>query len=579
MTTQAGEAAAVTRQASLAATAGYGTAHVLSEGSDAFFLPHSSPVETGFFTWELATGQVICDPITYRMHCLPEDTSATMDTFLSKVPESELASVQAAMARMMVSAGSYQIEYRVLDEEGNLRSMEARGRVVPGPDGRPARMMGLVTDITAVRAKREGEERRLHEVANRSRRTQDFTTALAASMTVEAIIDAARDGLHGYGANCFILIASRDGRLQEVASYGLPRESVVALSGLTKAYRTPISDAIEWRTPVYLGLPAALAQEYPHLADVLDLSAQRAWVALPVPDARGKVGACLFGFSEPHEFAPEDHAMLYAASGLLAQSVERAHMYESQRALAAELQRGMLPHGTLDAPGLSVVTRYQAAISGLEIGGDFYDLIRLPCGQVALIIGDVEGHNLLAASVMGQLRIAVHAYAREGHGPEDVMTRTNQFLANTNADRAIELSATCCIVIVNTATGELTMCRAGHPPPVLFEPGDEPRILDSDPGVPLGMFADASYSSVTLQVKPGSLLVLMTDGLLATDAGDDYNLGYLLEVLRYGAEYDLDDLANELLSNPREPPRHGDDVALLLARLECDLGETELSVS
>jgi GAF domain-containing protein len=341
------------------------------------------------------------------MHGLPENTSATMDAFLAKVPDSELASVQAELARMMAAAGSYQIEYRVLGEDGNLRSMEARGRVVPGPDGRPARMMGLITDITAARAKRETAERRLVEITDRTRRTQDFTAALASAMTVEAIVDAARDGLSGYGANCFVLIASRDGILQEVASYGLRRECVVALSGLASAHRTPISDAIKWRTPVYLGVPAALAQEYPHLAGVLDPSAQGAWVALPVPDARGKVGACLLGFAEPHEFAPEDHAMLYAASGLLAQSVERAHMYESQRALAAELQRGMLPHGALAAPGLSVATKYQPATSGLEIGGDFYDLIRLPDGQVALIIGDVEGHNLVAASVMGQLRIAV----------------------------------------------------------------------------------------------------------------------------------------------------------------------------
>jgi hypothetical protein len=543
---------------------------MLSEGTSAFFLPHSSSVETGFFTWEIATGQVICDSVTYRMHGLPEDPSATMDTFLSKVPDGELASVQAAMARMMAAAGSYQVEYRILGEDGSLRSMEVRGRVVPGPDGRPARMMGLVTDITAARAQREGEERRLLDIADRNRRTQDFTAALASAVTTDAIIDAARDGLHGYGANCFILIASRDGRLQEVASYGLSEEVVVALSGLASAHRTPISDAIKWRTPVYLGVPVALAQEYPHLAGLLGQSAQCAWVVLPVPDARGKVGACLFGFAEPHEFAPEDHAMLYAASGLLAQSVERAHMYESQRALAAELQRGMLPHGSLAAPGLSVATKYQPAISGLEIGGDFYDLIRLPDGQVALVIGDVEGHNLVAASVMGQLRIAVHAYAREGHCAAEVMSRANQFLANTNADREVELSATCCIVVLNPATGELSMCRAGHPPPVLFEPGDEPRILDSDPGMPLGMFADTSYTSITLQAKPGSLLALMTDGLLATDAGDDYNLGYLLEVLRFGADDNLDDLANELLSNPREPPRHGDDVALLLARLDGD---------
>src|SRR6185437_7564825 len=374
-----------------------------------------------------------------------------------------------------------------------------------------------------------------------------------------------------YGADSLILMAMRDGRLQTVASCGFDDASAQALSSLDPARPTQLSVAISWRAPVYLSSPASLADDFPHLADVLDRSAQRAWAALPVEDSQGKIGAYLFGFGERHDFSPDERASLYAASGLLCQSMERARMYEAQHALAAELQRVMLPRGTLTATGMSIATRYQAATTGIEIGGDFYDVIQCPDGQTALVIGDVQGHNLLAASLMGRLRTAVHAYTREGHGPAQVMARANRWLwdldANTDPDSA--LFATCCFLVVDPATGTLTVSRAGHPPPMLLTPGKEPRVLDCEAGLPLGIDPAAEYSTIQMQADPGSLLVLTTDGLLESDAGDDFNLSRLMDVLRISPTDDLDELANDLLNSVQRSRRHGDDVALLLARLDA----------
>src|SRR6185437_5225292 len=373
-----------------------------------------------------------------------------------------------------------------------------------------------------------------------------------------------------YGADSLILMAMRDGRLQTVASCGFDDASAQALSSLDPARPTQLSVAISWRAPVYLSSPASLADDFPHLADVLDRSAQRAWAALPVEDSQGKIGAYLFGFGERHDFSPDERASLYAASGLLCQSMERARMHEAQHALATELQRGMLPRGPMTAPWISIATRYQAATTGIEIGGDFYDVIQCPDGQTALVIGDVQGHNLLAASLMGRLRTAVHAYTREGHGPAQVMTRVNGWLTELNADPGIALFATCCFVVINPSSGRMTVCRAGHPPPVLLAPGSAPRIVDCDAGLPLGIDADADYSTVESRVDPGSVLVLTTDGLLETDSGDDYNLSRLLGVLTTAPTDDLDELANDLLTSVRRSRRHGDDVALLIARLDTE---------
>jgi serine phosphatase RsbU (regulator of sigma subunit) len=534
------------------------------------FHPNSTIVEAGFFTWDIDTGEVQCDPVTYRMHGLPEDPSATLETFLSRVPESDLPQLQEARDRMLASSGTYQLEYRIVAADGSLRTMEARGRVMPAADGRPAQMMGVVVDTTATRAKRDAEQRRLREVADRARRMHEFTAALASAITVGAIIDAATAGISAYGANSLILVAERDGQLKVAASIGLDDDSVDALSGLTSRLPAPISVAIQWSAPVYIGSPTILAEDFPHLADRLQDCAAKAWVALPVRDSRGQVGACLFGFAEAHEFPAEEKAQLFAASALLALSLERARRHEFQGALAAELQRGVLPRGQLSASGLTIATRYQAATSGVEIGGDFYDVVQLADGRVALVIGDVEGHNLIAASLMGRLRTTVHAYAREGHGPAEVMARANQWLAELNIQNPdLALFATCCFVVVNPATRELAICRAGHPPALVMPPGGRPKVLDCEAGLPLGIDQDAEYSTTQMPVQAGSVLVLTTDGLMVADSSDEHNLSSLLAVLRLGSTDDIEVLADDLLSLPRRQTRHGDDVALLLARVDA----------
>jgi len=519
----------------------------------------------------------MCDQVTYQMHGVPQDSSATINTFLSRVPESDLPQLRDAMEQMTAQSGTYQIEYRICSPDGSMRTMEARGRIMPGDDGRPAQMMGMVVDTTTMRAKRDAEQRRLRDVADRARRMHSFTAALASAITVSAIIDAARAGISAFGADSLILVAERDGQLRIEASCGLSDDIVDALSGLHSYRPAPISVAIQFAAPVYISSPEIFAEDFPHLVARLGDSSTQAWVALPVRDSRGQVGACLFGFPEAHEFPAEEKAQLFAASALLALSLERARMHEFQGAMAAELQRGVLPRGKLTATGLTIATRYSPATSGVEIGGDFYDVVQLRGGRVALVIGDVEGHNLIAASLMGRLRTTVHAYAREGHGPAEVMARANQWLVDLNAnDSDLALFATCCFVVLNPATRELAICRAGHPPALLVPPGSRPRVLDCDAGLPLGVDAETAYATTQTIVEPGSILVLTTDGLMVADSADENSLNSLIAVLPFGSAEDLEVLADDLLSLPRRQTRHGDDVALLLARVEPSMGNGEV---
>ena len=563
----------MSRPREIPAVAGNGSPGTLRDRGSPAFRPSSTSVDAGFFTWDITTGEVMCDPVTFEMHGLPPDAIATIDAFLARVPEPDLPQLLEAMEAMTAASGTYQIEYRVTSADGSLRTMEARGRILPGDDGSPAQMMGMVVDTTTIRAKQEAEQRRLRDVADRARRMHAFTAALASALTVNAIVEAAQAGISAFGADSLIMVAERDGQLGVEATHGLPEDIVDALSGLRSFRPAPISVAIQFAAPVYISSPEIFAEDFPHLVSRLRDSATQAWVALPVRDSRGQVGACLFGFPEPHEFPAEEKAQLFAASALLALSLERARMHEFQGALAAELQRGVLPRGQLSAMGLTIATRYSPATSGVEIGGDFYDVVQLVDGRVALVIGDVEGHNLIAASLMGRLRTTVHAYAREGHGPAEVMARANQWLVDLNAnDPNLALFATCCFVVVNPATRELAICRAGHPPALVVPPGARPKVLDCDAGLPLGVDEDTEYTTTQTIVEPGSILVLTTDGLMVADSGDEHSLSSLIAVLPFGSADDLEVLADDLLSLPRRQTRHGDDVALLLARVEPSTG-------
>lgn len=544
------------------------TAAFREEESDpSAFQASASIVQAGFFCWEIATGEVSCDPITLALHGMPASGPSDISSFLAAVHESDLADVRDALGLIAESCGNYQIEYRVTAGHGRHRSLEARGRVLPGADGLLARMVGVVMDTTAVHERHEAERRRLYERATRERWMRELTAALAAAVTVKDIMAAAQAGLRTFGADALAVITPEGDRLTVVASCADDAQGEDSLRVLDAMARTLVEESLARRAPVLIGSADALITGFPHLAPLAQ-PAPQAWAALPLTDSRGRISSCLVSFPEPQEFLHEERALLVAAMGLLAQSLERAGMYESEHALATELQRGMLPRGPLTVPGVTIAARYQAATSGMWIGGDWYDAISLPDGGVALVIGDVQGHSVHAASLMGRLRTAVHAYANEGHPPAAVLERTNRLLTELNSDPDSALFATCCYMALNPSDGTLLVCRAGHPSPALITPRRPPRLLDVPGGLPLGIDREQRYPTTRLRITPGSVLALTTDGLLeAVNKDIDQGTERFLQGLRGAPTADLEIVVDDLLASTRKAHGLGDDVALLLARL------------
>lgn len=257
--------------------------------------------------------------------------------------------------------------------------------------------------------------------------------------------------------------------------------------------------------------------------------------------------------------------MLTALGKVIAQSLQRALLYDQEHELAAGLQTAMLPGRLPDAPGLSLATRYRPTRARGSIGGDWYDALTLPDGRIAAVIGDVQGHDVTAAAIMGQLRVALRAYAAEGHPPTTVMARTSVFLTELATDRF----ATCLIALLDPRTGMTSIVRAGHPEPLVRRSDGSSAWIDIPGGLPLGLAAQDAlpvYPASETVLEPGSTLVLCTDGLVEARAEDiDEGRSRLLRALRTGPEQP-DDLADHLLHSMADYTGEEDDVALLILR-------------
>ncbi|MGO4426363.1 PP2C family protein-serine/threonine phosphatase, partial [Streptomyces sp. MCAF7] len=200
--------------------------------------------------------------------------------------------------------------------------------------------------------------------------------------------------------------------------------------------------------------------------------------------------------------------------------------------------------------------------SGLEVGGDWYDVIPLPNGHVALVIGDVQGHSAGAATIMGQIRTAIRAYAVEGHPPDVVVCHANRLLVGMET----ELFATCAYVELDMEEGDAWFVRAGHLPPLLRHPDGSTEEVEAEGGPPLGVLADAEFAMTAVGLAPGTVLTLLTDGLVESASLPlDDGLLRVRGALSDADPSDAGRLADSLLG---DLSRRDDDVALLLLRYD-----------
>ncbi|MFJ8112708.1 SpoIIE family protein phosphatase [Streptomyces sp. NPDC096132] len=277
--------------------------------------------------------------------------------------------------------------------------------------------------------------------------------------------------------------------------------------------------------------------------------------------ARGKtLGAVVVTRLRSREpFDEQDCVLIDELAARAALNIDNALMYTRQRAAALTLQRSLTNSALPVVPGLDLTGRYLPA-SEHDVGGDWFDVIALPDDRTGLVIGDVMGHGIHAAAVMGQLRAAMRSLARHGIRPARMLRSLDAVVADMGEDQM----ATCVYAVHDPATGGCLVARAGHPPPAVVAPGGAITFLDGSPGTPLGT-GGQRFGTEAVPLPPGSLLVLYTDGLIEARGSDvDQGLDRLARALRHPARSLAalcDAVLEQMLPHPAE-----DDVAVLMAR-------------
>jgi serine phosphatase RsbU (regulator of sigma subunit) len=238
---------------------------------------------------------------------------------------------------------------------------------------------------------------------------------------------------------------------------------------------------------------------------------------------------------------------------------ENREMYTEQRSIAQTLQHALLPDALPEFAGLQVGTRYVPAASGIDVGGDWYDIVAAGEGQVLAMIGDVSGHGLRAATTMASLRHAALAYAAQNHSPSSVLAKLSDFVNSAPH----EYFATMLCMLVDVGNHRLTVASAGHIAPLLIDGADsEGRFVQIQVNVPIGVVRDLPYHETTVSVEPNSTLIAFTDGLVER-RGEMLDAGF--ERLRDAAtsqRLPLEDLMAKL-AHDLTSEEHRDDTAIV----------------
>jgi serine phosphatase RsbU (regulator of sigma subunit) len=294
-------------------------------------------------------------------------------------------------------------------------------------------------------------------------------------------------------------------------------------------------------------------------------------ILAPLRGRRRVIGAALFlRLPERPAFEPDDLLVAAQLATHSALGIDKAVLYGREAYIADELQRTMLPE-TLPRPtGVRLASRYLPAAETARVGGDWYDAIPLPGSRVALVVGDVMGHSMTSAAIMGQLRTTAQTLAGLDLPPQEVLHHLDEQAQRLGTDRM----ATCLYAVYDPVSHRITIANAGHPPPVLLHLGGRAEVLRVPPGAPIGV-GGVDFEAVELDAPAGATLLLYTDGLVESRLRDVWTgIEQLREKLAATAQLTgpdhpppLEALCDEVL-DMLGPGDRDDDIALLAARFD-----------
>jgi PAS domain S-box-containing protein len=455
------------------------------------------------------------------------DVTAGRLSYAMLTPPEWVDADRAALAELKRTGACqpYDKEYRHRD--GHRVPVMVGGAVV---DWQPFRWVTFIIDLTArQRAEHERAGLLLRERAARDEAAQAqerLTFLLSAGALAAATRDrrelldqATRLVVPSLGDYCLVFLPTGDGMLlasavhhhdpAQAALLRVLRELPVPATGpliVQQAYRTgrtvlvpDVSTEMPKWTAAEPGFTAILRQVEPHST-----------ICAPLTAGHNRLGVMIVTRSRGRpRFTARDAEMAEELARRLATGLANADTFAREHRIAETLQRSLLPDSLPTVPGLDLAVRYLPATAGADVGGDWYDAFPAGGSRVALVIGDVVGHSITSASVMGQVRNVLRAYVIDEPSPAEVLRRTSLALGHLLP----EAMATVCCAVLDVATGDLDYANAGHPPPLVTGP-DGISWLDDTDGIMLGVTACGGYQTGHRRLPPGSALLFYTDGLV-----------------------------------------------------------------
>jgi GAF domain-containing protein len=406
---------------------------------------------------------------------------------------------------------------------------------------------------------------RAQAASQRSELLLQASELLAQARTVAQIVAAvARLSSPAFApSHIGMVLLDDEQRLQVFGTEPLPDDVTARWPSFPASAPLPAAEVFRTGQLLTLADPAAIGAAYPQLADEMAELGWRAIACAPVPGVQGRLGALTFSWNEPQELDADQRSVMVTMAGYVGLALQRVTYLQEQNTAARTLQQALLTR--LPQPtGIGLAARYLPAHHGDLVGGDWYDAVALPDGRLALVIGDVSGHNLTAAAGMSELRSMLRGMLIDRpETPSAVLER----LDHANYALGAHIIATVLLAYLRQETDgghTLTWSNAGHPPPsVLTADGHVVALPGADPL--LGARHRRARTTRQRPLPPGAALLLHTDGLVETrDTTIDDGFDHLHQLLTGRAAADPDALADLLVAHADARTRE-DDVALIIA--------------
>jgi PAS domain S-box-containing protein len=454
------------------------------------------------------------------------------------------------------------------------RTIERYGVPLVGADGSYDGYLWSFRDITERKRIEEALASSLERERDARLRAQLLernAARLAAAATVSEVATATVEDLEAVGFGIVAVVRHHGEAMEIVASHGLPEEFIDRFHALPVSTDLAVAEAMRTGEAIELATGAEYDRRYPSTTMARARYGVETVAALPLHAADGRVMGALFTASATPHWLDERRRQLVA--GVVEQcglALERAELFEAEHEVALTLQRSLLPRTLPARDSLELAALYRPGSQGLNVGGDWYDALELPDGRIALAVGDVVGHGLDAATVMGELRNAMRPYFLDGLPPHEVLRRLNEVALHSEDRTPGEHTfATAAVALIDVESGRLELASAGHLPPLVLDPDGAASFLETGRGPPIGALDGASYVSAEFELPQGSTLLLYTDGLVER-RGDplDAGLRSLADAAEEGAAVSVGELCASIVRATVGDGGTADDLALLAARLQ-----------